>query len=636
MNKMLSWAIVLAAAFLAGAPAQTSAATTRIDIDPKQTGAVISPLLFGHNLEVTRRALWSGLSAEMVANRKFAAVNKDKTMPLRWYAIGDGAATLDAKEAYAGKQSVRVEVKTAGEACGIGQGRKVLKPGAETLVLRKGASYAVRVWVKTPADRNVRILLAKDDGSRPILNQEFPAKAGDWQLLTAACEARETADNVRLEITSKDAGVFWIGAVSVQPADAFHGMRRDVIERLKELKPGCLRFPGGCYAEFYRWQDGLMDVDQRPPIGPTGLEFLLRDSDDVDMQEIGIDEFIALCREVGSEPALTIRLSETAPEDGAAWVEYCNGSAETKWGKLRAERGQPEPYGVKTWFVGNELYYFGRGGMNAPANCARQTRLFCEAIRKVDPTVSLVGCTDLVGGNINMGWNKPLLDQAGELITHVSYHDYLGTPGDLAAYAALAAGRLRPTLERARRELNRPVILDEWNTNWGQRGSVGMGFCVAGVLNLLCREGADLGVRQAYFFQPITEGAIRVTPLGAELAPAGKVFSAFKGHQGKRVVKLSGVPANPDLDVCVSTAEDGRSLFATLINRSATEEQTVALAVKNLGGKPKATASFLVAKEPAPGVPAFEERREQIDATAEGATVKVPPYGIAIVEITAK
>lgn len=112
---------------------------------------------------------------------------------------------------------------------------------------------------------------------------------------------------------------------SVKPTDTLHGMRWDVIELLRAIKPGCLRYPGGCYAEFYEWQEGLLPVDQRSPIYNTDLDFLFRDTDGTDTHEVGIDEFIALCREIGCEPAITVRLSENTPENAAALVEYCNG-----------------------------------------------------------------------------------------------------------------------------------------------------------------------------------------------------------------------------------------------------------------------------------------------------------------------
>ena len=73
---------------------------------------------------------------------------------------------------------------------------------------------------------------------------------------------------------------------------------------------------------------------------------------------------------------------------------------------------------MKTWFLGNELYFFGRGGMKDAANCARQTKVFAEAVKNVDSSVRLVGCT--YWGD----WNKPLLEQAEKLLNYFSYHDF--------------------------------------------------------------------------------------------------------------------------------------------------------------------------------------------------------------------
>lgn len=76
-----------------------------------------------------------------------------------------------------------------------------------------------------------------------------------------------------------------------------------------------------------------------------------------DYNEVGIDEFIALCREIGAEPFLTINLANASPEENAAWVEYCNGADDTRYGKLRAQRGHKDAYQVRYWSLGNEMGY---------------------------------------------------------------------------------------------------------------------------------------------------------------------------------------------------------------------------------------------------------------------------------------
>jgi hypothetical protein len=91
-------------------------------LDSVRAGPSISPLLFGHNLEFTRRAVWQGLSAEMVANRKFAGAAKADGLPPRWYAIGaPGSAAIDKHVALTGGQSVRVAIAAGGKPAGIGQ-----------------------------------------------------------------------------------------------------------------------------------------------------------------------------------------------------------------------------------------------------------------------------------------------------------------------------------------------------------------------------------------------------------------------------------------------------------------------------------------------------------------------------------
>ena len=610
-----------------------------LTIDAKVQGAVISPLLFAHNLEVTRRAIWRGLGAEMVANRKFAAVAN--ALPKRWYPIPEsGCAVMDDKVFFVGKGAVRVGGDKPG---GLGQQQ-------ESLAFQKGTRYTFRWWLKSEDDQPVYMRIADGKNTQTMVRVEKMLKPGDWQLWAGEFIAPVTVENARLEIGSKTAGVFWVGAASVQPADAFHGMRRDVIELLKQIKPGGLRFPGGCYAEEYRWQDGLLPVDHRPPLVMTDSGILWPDTDDCDTQELGIDEFIALCREIGCDAALTMRLSGTQAEDAAAWVEYCNGSPETKWGKIRSERGHREPYGVKTWFMGNELYLC---KMQNPSDCARQTRAFAEAMKKVDPSVRLVGCTDTAA------WNKPLFEQAGTMLSYASVHDYDGNNRDVREVSKAPITRLWPKLQQSHAELPMPAILDEWSTEWGKPGTVSMGLYAAGVLNLLCREAEALGIEQAYFFQPVNEGGIKVGPLTAELDTAGKVFAAFKCLQGKRLLKLPAVPADAVLDMCASVNTDGLQIHVTVINPSTTEDRTLELKLTNLpqplsasvrfliakdvtqhsfssfSCRPDGPSATLVAKEVTPQHAIFLEREERPTVNEGGHLVlKVPRYSVAVLELT--
>lgn len=526
-------------------------------------------MLFGHNLEVTRRGVWSGLSAQMVANRKFAAVSDGS--PKQWQMIGDGSvATIDTTDHYAGRHSLSIRIATQGERVGVRQRQRIL-------AVKKGEAYVLTVWVKTDERRLVSARIVDPSGSTQM-QKGFIAVSGDWQALICNFSARTTAEDCTLEIFSRDKGVYRIGAVSLLPRHNFHGMRPDVVALLKRLRPGCLRFPGGCYAEFYTWKDGLLPVDQRPPIYHTGLDFLLRDTDDTDCHEIGIDEFMALCREVGAEPLLTARVSENRAQDAADWVSYCNGDGRDPWGRKRIERGHRAPYRVRWWFVGNELYSFGRGMAKGAAGAAAQTREFCLAMRNADSSVILVPSTKFGSGRDAESWNRPMLQTTAPFTDAVTAHQYLldNHPlkdSDDFAFLLDAPERItKPMLNTVRNYLdtyrhglgrNTGVAFDEWNTRWGLSGSVPMGLYAARMLNMLCREGTRTGLSMACYFMPVNEGAISVGPLASKMEPAGHVFELFKVHQHNRLLIL---PAHPDVDLCASASPDGKTIHITAVN----------------------------------------------------------------------
>jgi alpha-N-arabinofuranosidase len=603
-------------------PEITQNGIVSIKIDASHQGGVISPLLFGHNLEHTRKAMWQGISAEMVANRKFAAV--ENRLPKHWTILNDnGKVITDEQFTYAGKYSVCLE-----NGGGIQQQN-------DWLAFLKGTNYVFRIWTKSETTQSLIIRITNAKTTRIIFEKKLVSKPGGWQLQSGDFEAITTEENAQIELVGETNGPIRIGAVSLMPANNFHGMRRDVVDLMKQLRPGSLRWPGGCYAEFYHWQDGLLPADQRPPVGPTGLSFLLPATDDYDSQEIGIDEFIALCREVGCEPAITMRLSENTPEDAAAWVEYCNGAFDTHWGKIRSERGQAAPYEVKCWFVGNELYSFGRGGLKDAEFCARQTKIFAQAMKKADSTIELAGCTHFGKGD----WNKTMISETGDLLGIFSVHDYLldRYKGDLSGIAKAPTVSLRPLLENARtslrsdipKEQNFSMAFDEWNTRWGLTGSVSMGLYTAGVLNLLCREAAPLQIGRAYYFMPVNEGAIKVTPMKSELDPSGEVFALYAAHQGNRLLNIPALADDADLDLCASLTPDGKNIYVTVVNRNATSDRTLKLSMANFKGQARAVLNLLVPLA-SDTEGKFVQQNEKLKITdGKIVSLKIPSRGIA-------
>ena len=95
-----------------------------------------------------------------------------------------------------------------------------------------------------------------------------------------------------------------------------------------------------------------------------------------DFNEINTDDFLALCKEIGAEPFITINPTWNTEEECAQWVEYCNGDADTEYGRIRIERGYKEPYNVKYWSLGNEFGYGHMEGDNTAAGYGKNGKRY--------------------------------------------------------------------------------------------------------------------------------------------------------------------------------------------------------------------------------------------------------------------
>lgn len=253
-------------------------------------------------------------------------------------------------------------------------------------------------------------------------------------------------------------------------------MRRDVVECLKELAPAALRFPGGCLADHYSWKDGLLPVDCRPPIDGREKEFLLRNSYHQDAYEVNIDDFMELCRYVGAQPELTVRLVNAPMQEAVDLVEYCNGAADTHWGALRESRGYAA-FQVKNWYVGNEIYMFGHEFTQDGEAAAQATNACIQAMRQVDPTIQ----TTVTSFSLRPWWNDVYMEKTAPLADFYSYHYYLACQFDPwwqkvteDMVVNVVENGLLPELEKTWARIqalpagrHHAVSFDEWNYAWG-------------------------------------------------------------------------------------------------------------------------------------------------------------------------
>jgi alpha-N-arabinofuranosidase len=226
----------------------------------------------------------------------------------------------------------------------------------------------------------------------------------------------------------------WVGENSKIPN--IGGIRRALVDNLRRLHPPVIRWPGGCFADSYNWRDGVGPRNRRPrhtnfwantlylskaPDGPQKYE----------PNQFGTNEFAHFCKLVGAQPYFAANLRSLNAHDFYEWVEYCNSPAgSTSLAELRAQGGNPEPFPVRFWGVGNESW--GCGGNFTGDEYAVEFRRFIEWIPRFGVNLALIAS----GPNVaDYAWTRSFFQKLVEKNTEslrkvygCALHYYCGGP----------------------------------------------------------------------------------------------------------------------------------------------------------------------------------------------------------------
>lgn len=211
------------------------------------------------------------------------------------------------------------------------------------------------------------------------------------------------------------------------------GFRTDVLDMVKDLNVPIVRYPGGNFVSGYNWEDGTGDKSKRP----RKMELAWQS---VETNEVGIDEFQEWAKRAGSEVMMAVNLGTRGPDAARNLVEYCNGVTDTYYADLRRKNGFTEPFGIRTWCLGNEMDGPWQIGSKTPYEYGR---IACEAAKLMkwtDPTIELTACGSSSVYMPTFGeWERTVLRECYEHIDYISLHSYYGNPGgDTAAFLAQA------------------------------------------------------------------------------------------------------------------------------------------------------------------------------------------------------
>jgi len=464
-----------------------------------------------------------------------------------------------------------------------------------------------------------------------------------WQQYPFTLKPTWSADNAALLVGARGQAEVWIDQVSLMPKSWKRqgGFRPDLLKAIAELKPPIIRWPGGCFASSYQWKQGIGPQHKRIP-HPREIW------DDLDVYNFGTDEFVEMCRRVGAEPLIVVNIgsknwnpdAETHDytQDILDWIEYCNGPADSKWGKIRAANGHPKPYNVKYWEIDNETWH------TPPAQYAERVLELAPLMKKADPSIKLLACGSGGMGSSDrngMGYNRIVIQQCAKVLDYISIHHY-ENPDRFADgpryYQAFFGGLAAIIASSANADLK--VYVSEWNaqsTDWRT------GLYCGGLLNAFERSSDFLTMAGPALFLRHTSARswdnafINFDNRTWFPAPNYVVMKLWREHYAPLRIWVaadgSGAP-----DYVAGKSADGTKLYCKLVNA---ERTPIEVEVTVKGDSPIAEAAVqLVAPGSLQARNTLDEPARirpvpaEVKTSGKSVSFTMPPLSAGVVSVT--
>jgi alpha-L-arabinofuranosidase len=436
MKKMIAKGVLIVSALVGFANGIYAQAVEKLTIRVDKASATIQPTMWGVFFEDINFAADGGIYAEMVKNRSF-----EFAQPMMGWedkVIGDSGGSILIVNRGGGSNARYAEVSVSN-----GKGSYVLtNEGFRGMGFEQGHQYNFSMMAHG-VEGNIKISVqAVDENGKSIGKALIGEAKGDWKTYQASFTANETVAKAKLNVIFEGKGKAEIDMISLFPADTWkhraNGLRADIVQKLADLKPGFMRFPGGCIVEGrdlanrYQWKNTVGNVaDRKLIINRWNLE--MKDHQTPDYFQsfgLGFYEYFQLCEDIGAAPlpilncgmacqynsAEVVSISRIDPfiQDALDLIEFANGSTDTRWGALRAAMGHPEPFGLTMIGIGNEQW---------GEQYTDRFRLFSKAIWARYPQIKLVGSAGPYPGGDLFNYLSTVMRQ--EKASFIDEHYYM-------------------------------------------------------------------------------------------------------------------------------------------------------------------------------------------------------------------
>ena len=515
----------------------------------------ISPLIYGEFVEYIYGMI-PGMWSERIRDRSFTGFlqptmyyRKEVDFPepawqfftcgdklRRYYFPVDAVYDLDPVNAFNGEQSARIRVGGRGEfLAGIKQ---------TGISVKAGERLNVEMYMRGDmAVEEVQVIIGREYGvyADRYASCTFKNITQEWQRYEAVVTVEGTDRAASFMIALDKPGTIWVDKVSLMPEESRDGWRPEIVEAVKAVKPGIIRF-GGSSLIWFDWRTCIGPREKRVP-------FMNRYWGTVEELDVGLDEFLRFCELVEAEPLICVNSNTSTPEDIARQVEYVNGAATTEMGRLRTENGHTAPYGVKYWQVGNE--------QAGPAYEAVLEE-YIAAMKAKDPSILLLAASG----------SDSLVTGFGGKVDYICPHFYSHEIED----AVRETQQLRESIDREAGARGMKLGITEWNStaaDWGEPRArlqtLANGLFCARMFNHFQRNGDLIRIaNRSNLVNSCYSGSIQTSGDDIYCTPAyyvQKVYSTLSGN-----VALRADSDDPALDLSATASADGRSCIVWIVN----------------------------------------------------------------------
>jgi len=414
-------------------------------------------------------------------------------------------------------------------------------------------------------------------------------------------------------------GGIWVGENS--PIPNTKGYRNDVLNALKDLHIPVLRWPGGCFADEYHWNDGIGPREKRPKMSNNNWGGVIEDN------SFGTNEFFNLCELLGCEPYLSGNVGSGTVEELAKWVEYITSAGDSPMARLRRLNGRDKPWKLKYIGVGNESW--GCGGNMTPEYYSDLYRRYSTYCREYDGNKLFKIASG--ASDFDYKWTETLMKNVGERMQGVSLHYYTckGWNGSKGSATKFDKSEYMWTMNKCLEiedvlkkhitimdqydpQHKVGLMVDEWGTWWDQepgshsalyqQNSMRDAFVAALTLNIFNKYTERVKMTNIAQVVNVLQAMILTDGPKMVLTPTYHVFEMYKVHMGATYLPIeiqcdSLVTNNKKFaSISVSASKDTKGLIhITLANVDPDKEQKIEIDLGSLKIA-KVTGTILTAK----------------------------------------